>query len=48
MLLEKTKDEMLALTEQFRKQGMNPLQAHDRAWEMGRENHIFLPPEATT
>ena len=42
---EKTKDEMVELTHQFRKQGMTPQQAHDRAWEMVRENHILLPPE---
>ena len=44
---EKTKDEMIELTQQFRNQGMSPQQAHDRAWEMVRENHILLPPETT-
>lgn len=43
---ENTKDEMLELTQQFRRQGMTPQQAHDRAWEMVRENHILLPPES--
>lgn len=43
---EKTKDEMIALTQQFRDQGMNPQQAHDRAWEMARENYILLPTES--
>jgi hypothetical protein len=42
---EKTKDEMIDLTQQFRKQGLTPQQAHDRAWEMVRENYILLPPE---
>ncbi len=42
---EKTKDEMLELTQQFRKQGLTPQQAHDRAWEMVREEYILIPPE---
>jgi hypothetical protein len=42
---EKTKDEMITLTQHFREQGMSPQQAHDRAWEMVRENYILLPPE---
>ena len=42
---EKTKDEMIELTQQFQKQGMTPQQAHDRAWEMVRENYILLPTE---
>ena len=42
---EKTKDEMVTLTQQFRDQGMNPQPAHDRAWEMVRENYILLRPE---
>lgn len=42
---EKTKDEMVTLTQQLRNQGMNPQQAHDRAWEMVRENYILLRPE---
>jgi hypothetical protein len=44
---EKTKDEMIELTRQFRNQGMSPQQAHDRAWEMVRERYILLPSEAT-
>lgn len=43
---EKTKDEMIELTQQFRNQGLSPQQAHDRAWEMVRENYILLPPES--
>ena len=43
---EKTKDEMVTLTQQFRNQGMNPQQSHDRAWEMVRENYILLPTES--
>ncbi len=43
---EKTKDEMIGLTRQFRNQGLSPQQAHDRAWEMVRENYILLPPES--
>jgi len=42
---EKTKDEMIELTQKFRKQGLTPQQAHDRAWEMVRENYILLPAE---
>jgi len=42
---EKTKDEMISLAEQFRKQGLTAQQAHDRAWEMVRESYILLPPE---
>jgi hypothetical protein len=41
---EKTKDEMIELTQQFRKQGLTAQQAHDRAWEMVREEYILLPP----
>ena len=43
---EKTKDEMIELTQQFRNQGMTPQQAHDRAWEMVREEYILIPPES--
>jgi hypothetical protein len=43
---EKTKDEMIGLTQQFQEQGMSPQQAHDRAWEMVRENYILIPPES--
>ena len=43
---EKTKDEMIELTQQFRNQGLTAQQAHDRAWEMVRENYLLLPPES--
>jgi hypothetical protein len=43
---EKTKDEMIELTQQFGKQGLTPQQAHNRAWEMVRERYILIPPEA--
>ena len=43
---EKTKDEMIELTQQFRNQGLTAQQAHDRAWEMVRENYILLQPES--
>jgi hypothetical protein len=42
---EKTKDEMIELTQQFRTQGLTAQQAHDRAWEMVRESYILLPAE---
>lgn len=48
MLLEaerSTKNEMADLREKFIKQGLTPQQAHDRAWEMVREEYILLPPE---
>ena len=48
MLLEaerKTKDEMIELTQAFRKQGLTAQQANDRAWEMVRERYVLLPPE---
>jgi hypothetical protein len=40
-----TKNEMIDLTQQFRTQGLTAQQAHDRAWEMVRENYILLPAE---
>jgi hypothetical protein len=43
---EKTKDEMIELTQQFRKQGLTAQQAHDRAWEMVRESYILLQAES--
>jgi hypothetical protein len=49
MLLEAedaTKNEMIELTQQFRKQGLTAQQAHDRAWEMVRESYILLPAES--
>jgi hypothetical protein len=48
MLLEaerKTKDEMAELRTRLIQQGLTPQQAHDRAWEMVREEYILLPPE---
>lgn len=43
---ERTIGEMEALTRQFEtEQKLTPQQAHDRAWEMIRENYILLPPE---
>ena len=41
----KTKDEMAELRARFIQQGLTPQQAHDRAWEMVREEYILLPPE---
>ena len=49
MLLEaeqSTKNEMFDLTTQFIEQGMSQQEAHSRAWEMVREEYIFLPPES--
>jgi hypothetical protein len=42
---EQTKDEMIQLQAEFRKQGLTPQQAHDRAWEIVRERYILLPEE---
>ena len=42
---EKTKDEMAKLRTELMAQGSTAQQAHDRAWEMVRENYIMLPPE---
>ena len=42
---ERTTDEMETLMRQFRRQGLNPQQAHDQAWELVREKYILLPPE---
>ena len=41
----KTKDEMAELRTRFIRQGLTPQQAHNRAWEMVREEYILLPPE---
>jgi len=43
---EKTKDEMATLRQRFMHQGLTAQQAHDRAWELVRENYILLPPES--
>ena len=42
---ERTLDEMETLMRQFRRQGLNPQQAHDQAWELVREKYLLLPPE---
>lgn len=44
---EKTASEMHDLTMKFQKQGLTAQQAHDRAWEMVREEYILLPPETS-
>ena len=43
-----TKKELYDLTMKFIKQGLTPQQAHDRAWEMVREEYILLRPEDET
>jgi hypothetical protein len=40
-----TKNEMHDLTTKFQKQGLTAQQAHDRAWEMVREEYILLRSE---
>jgi hypothetical protein len=42
----KTKDEMAELRTRFIQEGLTPQQAHDRAWEIVREEYILLPPES--
>jgi hypothetical protein len=42
---ERTLDEMETLMRQFRRQGLNPPQAHDQAWALVREKYILLPSE---
>lgn len=42
---ERTTDEMETLMRTLRRQGLNPQQAHDQAWELVRERYILLPPE---
>ena len=42
---EKTLNEMETLMRDFRKEGLTPPQAHDRAWELVREKYLQLPPE---
>lgn len=44
---ERTTDEMETTMRQLRKQGLNPQQAHDQAWELVREKYILLPAERT-
>lgn len=45
---EQTLDEMETLMRQFKRQGLNPQQAHDQAWELVREKYLLLPPEQPT
>ena len=40
-----TLDEMESMMRDFRRQGLNPQQAHDQAWELVREKYILLPAE---
>lgn len=42
---ERTTAEMDQLLREFRRQGLSPQQAHDRAWEMARGKYLLLPPE---
>ena len=42
---ERTTDEMETLMRTLRRQGLNPQQAHDQAWELVRERYILLKPE---
>jgi hypothetical protein len=44
---DRTAAEMDLLIWDFRKQGLDPQQAHDRAWELVREKFILLPAETT-
>lgn len=41
-----TLDEMESMMRDFRRQGLDPQQAHDQAWELVRERYILIPPEA--
>ncbi len=43
---ERTIDEMIETTARLRKQGLDPQQAQNTAWEMIREQYILLPPES--
>ncbi len=38
---ERTLDEMETLMRQFKRQGLNPQQAHDQAWELVREKYLL-------
>ena len=42
---EQTAKELDSLRRHFLQQGLTPLQAQGRAWEIVRERYIFLPPE---
>ena len=42
----RTLDEMESMMRDFRRQGLNPQQAHDQAWELVRERYLLIPSEA--
>ena len=42
---ERTATDVETLREQFLQQGLTPTQASQRAWEIARDRHLFLPPE---
>ena len=42
---ERTLDEMESSMRRLRRQGLDPQQAHDQAWELVREKYVLLPPE---
>ncbi len=44
---EQATAEMDRLIRDLSRQGFNPQQAHDRAWELVREKYLLLPPEQT-
>jgi hypothetical protein len=44
---EQATAEMDRLIRDLSRQGLNPQQAHDRAWELVREKYLLLPPEQT-
>ena len=44
---EQTASAMDRLMRDLSQQGLTPQQAHDRAWELVREQYLFLPPEPT-
>lgn len=44
---EQAAAEMDRLIRDLSRQGLNPQQAHDRAWELVREKYLLLPPEQT-
>ena len=42
----RTLDEMESMMRDIRRQGLNPQQAHDQAWELVRERYLLIPSEA--
>jgi hypothetical protein len=44
---EQTASAMDRLMRDLSQQGLTPQQAHDRAWELVREQYLLLPPEPT-